>query len=88
MIGLFKLWREWKKSKPRKKGKFSKFWVTFIILLNIAFTVAVLITFNRTGAEPAALVASWFAFTTGELWLLADIKKKKIKAKTESEDNI
>jgi len=32
------------------------------------------------GSEPAALIASWFAFTTGELWALAGIKRKEIHA--------
>ena len=71
---------QWLKLHPKKKrkGKFSKFWVTFIILLNIGFTVADFIVFTRTGAEPASLTVAWFAFTTGELWLLTRIKKAKI----------
>lgn len=62
-----------------RKHEFSKFLVTAIVLLNVVFTAAVLIVFLRTGSEPAALVAAWFAFTTGELWFLANIKKQKIK---------
>ena len=60
-------------------GKFSKTIVGLIIAANIIFTIVVLSTFVHVGSEPSALIAAWFAFTTGELWLLASIKKTKIK---------
>lgn len=53
--------------------------MTLIILLNIAFTLAVFYVFLRVGNEPTVLVGCWFAFTTGELWLLATIKKTRLK---------
>ena len=56
---------------------FSKPIVVLIILINVIFAAAVLYVFLRTGSEPSTLVGAWFAFTTGELWLLATIKKKK-----------
>lgn len=62
----------------KKKGKYSKALVTFIILLNVAFTIAVLYVFLKTSNEPTTLIASFFAFTTGELWMLSGIKKKKV----------
>jgi hypothetical protein len=49
--------------------KFSKLIVALVILLNAAFTVAVLFIFYRVGTEPTALIAAWFGFTTGELWV-------------------
>ncbi len=55
--------------------RFSKIIVALVVLLNTAFTAAVLFIFYRTGMEPMALIGAWFAFTTGELWLLAGIKK-------------
>jgi len=58
--------------------KFSKLIVALVILLNAAFTVAVLFIFYRIGTEPAALIAAWFGFTTVELWALAGIKKREI----------
>lgn len=58
---------------------FSKFIVVFVVLLNIAFTTAVLYVFLKTGNEPVALVGTWFAFTTGELWMLSSIKKVKVR---------
>ena len=64
-------------------GAFSKALVTGIVVANVAFACAVLGVFLRTGSEPTALVAAWFAFTTGELYLLAGIKKKKIEREKE-----
>lgn len=61
------------------KGKFSKAIVTIVIILNIIFTIAILYVFLQTSSEPSTLIGCWFAFTTGELWMLASIKKKKIK---------
>lgn len=61
------------------KNKFSKVIVAAVILLNILFTVAVLYVFLKTGSEPMTLIGCWFAFTTGELWMLAKIKREKIK---------
>jgi len=58
--------------------KFSKAIVSLVILLNAAFTVAVLFIFYRVGAEPTSLIAAWFGFTTVELWALAGIKKREI----------
>lgn len=57
--------------------KYSKFIVALVILLNTVFAGAVLFIYLRVESEPTALIAAWFAFTTGELWLLADIRKKK-----------
>lgn len=63
----------------KKKGDFSKLIVTLVVILNIVFTAAVLYVFWQVGNEPTALVAAWFAFTTGELWFLSGIKKKRIE---------
>ena len=59
--------------------KFSKLIVSLVIILNILFTIAVLYIFLQTSSEPTALIAAWFGFTVGELWLLAGIKKKKVQ---------
>jgi len=77
----------WREMHPRKKksGRFSKFWVTAIIILNVGFTIADFVVFAKTGAEPASLTVAWFAFTTGELWLLTRIKKAKIEKEEPSE---
>lgn len=67
------------KKPEKKKSSFSKFWVSLIVALNVMFAAAIIVTFWHTGTEPSSLVVAWFAFTTGELWMLAGIKKKKIK---------
>ncbi len=60
--------------------------VAAVVALNTVFASAVLYVFKETGSEPSTLIAAWFAFTTGELWLLKDIKKTKVK-KRKGEDN-
>ena len=74
----------------KKKNRFSKGIVTLVIILNILFTAAVLYVFMKTGSEPMTLVGCWFAFTTGELWMLSSIKKSKVKKKggNEYEDQL
>ena len=59
--------------------QFSKLIVSLIIVLNIIFTASIVYVYLRIGSEPTTLIMSWFAFTTGELWLMASIKKKEIK---------
>lgn len=66
--------------------KFSKIIVSLIILLNILFTTGVLYVFLRVGNEPSILIGAWFAFTTGELWMLASIKKKEINNEGDYDD--
>lgn len=61
--------------------KYSKIIVALVIGLNVTFTAAVLFAFLRVGREPTALIAAWFAFTTGELFFLAGLKKREIAAK-------
>lgn len=58
--------------------RFSKLIVTAVVVLNAIFTVAVFYVFLQVGSEPTALIAAWFAFTTGELWALASIQKRKM----------
>ena len=65
----------------KSKNKFSKAIVAAVVLLNTIFTAAVLYIFMQTGSEPMTLIGCWFAFTTGELWMLSSIKKSKVKKK-------
>ena len=69
----------------KKKGVYSKFIVAVVITLNALFTTAVLYAFLKTGSEPSTLITAWFAFTTGELFMLSSIKKVKEKGKGEKE---
>lgn len=66
--------------------KFSKAIVSLVILLNAAFTVAVLFIFYRVGTEPTTLIGAWFSFTTIELWALAGIKKKEVEKQINREE--
>ena len=75
------------KRTKRKKNRFSKFIVTLVILLNILFTATVLYVFLKIGSEPMTLIGCWFAFTTGELWMLSSIKKSKVKKEGENSED-
>ena len=68
--------------------RYSKWIVALVILLNTGFAGAVLFTFLRVGSEPTALVAAWFAFTTGELWLLSGITREKVRRDADSRDGV
>ena len=72
----------------KKKGAFSKALVAFIVILNILFTIAVLVVFWHTQTEPVALIGAWFAFTTGELWLVAKIKREKIEKEVSENERL
>ena len=71
------------RAKKNRKKNYSKYIVTFIIIMNVMFTIAILYVFNHTGNEPSTLISAFFAFTTAELWSLAGIKKKKIEREYE-----
>lgn len=60
------------------KGQFSKFIITLVVTLNVIYTIIILYIFFKIGSEPTVLTSCWFAFTTGELFMLANIKNKKI----------
>ena len=64
--------------KKKKRGKYSKFWVSVIIVLNVLFSIMVFKVFEETGAEPVTLVQEFFKFTRIELGILAGLKTVKI----------
>ena len=72
----------------KSSARYSKFIVMLVILLNTAFAFTTLYVFLKTSSEPSTLIAAWFAFTTGELWLLKDIKKTKIKEGNQNENQL
>ena len=74
------------KRQVKVSGQYSKFIVVLVILLNSAFAFSTLYVFLKTSSEPSTLIAAWFAFTTGELWLLKDIKKSKTKGGNQNEN--
>jgi len=70
----------------KSKNRFSKIIVAAVVVLNTIFTAAVLYVFLKVGSEPMTLIGCWFAFTTGELWMLSSIKKSKVNKKDGEED--
>jgi hypothetical protein len=63
--------------------KFSKWIVALVIALNVTFTGAVLYLCLKSSIVPDSLIVAWFGFTTGELWLLAGIRKAKMQGSDE-----
>jgi len=60
-------------------NNFSKKIVALVLILNIAFSIAILCLFYRIGSEPTSLIVAWFGFTTVELWSLSKITREKVK---------
>ena len=67
-----------KKEVEKPKKEYSKIIVSAIIVVNVLFTLCIMILFLKKGSEPVGLIGAWFSFTTVELWNLAKIKTKKI----------
>jgi hypothetical protein len=72
--------------KKRKKLHLSKFIIPFVIVSIFGFTGLAIWTQITSGVElSATLITCFFAFCTGELWMLASIKKTKINNKFEDD---
>jgi len=65
--------------------EFSKLIVMLVVLLNIVFAGIILYMVWHGRPEPAVLVGAWFAFTTGELFFLAGIKRTEKQREGEKE---
>ena len=72
--------------KINTKGLFSKILILLIVVLNIWFVCQMIQLLPQLDFEPIALIGGWFAFTTGELWALATIKKRKINQLPQEEE--
>lgn len=68
-----------------KDVKFSSKVVLLVIVINLWFVKEVIELIRDVSIEPTVLIGSWFAWTTGELWMLKEIKKKKIEKEKESD---
>ena len=63
-----------------KKVHLSKLVIPFVIVSLFAFTgLAIWLQFATSVELSSTLITCFFGFCTGELWLLASIKKTKIK---------
>lgn len=68
-----------KKRKMKSHSRTSKFIIAFVIISLFSYTAAAIWLQLRIGVEVSpTLTTCFFAFCTGELWLLATIKKTKI----------
>ena len=64
----------------QKKFHLSKWIIPFVIISLFTFTgLAIYLQFVTQVELSATLITCFFAFCTGELWMLASIKKTKIK---------
>ena len=64
----------------KKKIKTSAWVIPFVIFSLFSFTGIAVYVQIKTGIELSpTLITCFFAFCTGELWMLASIKKSKIK---------
>lgn len=71
-----------KEQQKKKKKRFtlSKFIVPFVVISIFSFTgLAIWLQFCGHMELSSTLITCFFAFCTGELWMLASIKKTKIK---------
>ena len=62
---------------PKKKIRFHKKLVVFIVILNVIFTIAVFYASLRQAIIPDSLIIAWYAFTTTELLAMAGIKMRE-----------
>lgn len=73
----------------KKKFHMSKLIVPFVILSLFSFTgFAIYLQFVTQVELSSTLITCFFAFCTGELWMLASIKKTKIKSTDIDDDGI
>lgn len=79
MINIKLIKNELKKNKLKNHSRTSKFIIIFVILSLFVYTGFAMWVQIRSGVELSpTLTTCFYAFCTGELWLLASIKKTKI----------
>ena len=61
---------------PKRKIRFNKKLVVFIVILNVIFTIAVFYASLQQAIIPDSLIIAWYAFTTTELLAMAGIKMR------------
>jgi tryptophan-rich sensory protein len=73
----------------KKKISTSAWVIPFVIFSLFGFTAIAVYVQIRTGIElSSTLITCFFAFCTGELWMLASIKKTRLKNGEETIGNI
>lgn len=66
----------------KKKIRFNKKLIVFIILLNVIFTASVFYASLHQATIPDSLIIAWYSFTTTELIAMAGIKMRGDKSET------
>lgn len=61
-----------------KKGQYSKWLIPVVILLNVGFSIGIIIAMQKGMIEPTSLIDRWFDFTTVELLAMCGITVGKI----------
>lgn len=73
----------------RKKFSMSRLIVPFVIISIFSFTgLAIWLQYKINMELSPTLITCFFAFCTGELWMLSNIKRAKIKANDIDADGI
>lgn len=78
-----------KQSRPREKAKIGAMDIILIIvgISLLAFTVAMMVTFNRLGAVPDTLITCVYATLGGECGVMGWIKTSKDRNRTRRENS-
>lgn len=75
--------------KQKRKIHMSRWIVPFVILSIFSFTgLAIYVQLATTMELSSTLITCFYTFCTGELWMLASIKKTKVKNENKSEISI
>lgn len=79
MISIRVVKNKLRKMKLKKHSRTSKFIIAFVILSLFTYTGLAMYVQIKSGIELSpTLTTCFYAFCTGELWLLATIKKAKL----------
>lgn len=79
MISIKLIKEKIKRRKMKSHSRTSKFIILFVILSLFTYTGLAMFVQIRSGIELSpTLTTCFYAFCTGELWLLATIKKAKL----------
>ena len=85
VLAIYKYMKLEQVTVTKKKISTSHWVIPFVIFSLFGFTAIAVYVQIRTGIElSSTLITCFFAFCTGELWMLASIKKTKLKNGDES----
>lgn len=85
VLAIYKYMKLEQVTVTKKKVSTSHWVIPFVIFSLFGFTAIAVYVQIKTGIElSSTLITCFFAFCTGELWMLASIKKTKLKNGDES----